>query len=318
MGVRVFSLSLYLCVWVRCAELFLCPSAVHCVPPAVPIAFPTDILESDSPNIYVTSPQNPAPAPSHFPSLSSLPTSSLHQLHSISPSSSPTTADFPSHAHAHPHSHTPHTLSRQHSYQHIPYDGGLHHAHAHSHTHHTHHQPPHHQPQHHHHSHHGMHPARYDSAMGTPLPPSPGPGPMDYDERGGSKRQRPNPSTPALAIPGGADGSAAAAAASGVTGKKGSRARSDSAPLGYGLSSWQTGRPRSGSGYAGPAQTRGSAFVGVGVGGVGGVGVGVNGAGMNGAGAGMNGRREEVPNIGSLSRSQLPMLSIPSMTKQSS
>ena len=181
----------------------------------------------------------------------------------------------------------------------------------------------HHAPHHaHHHSQQHHHTLRYDSAaIATPLPPSPGPGPMDYDERGGSKRQRPNPSTPALAIPGAADGSAAAAAASGVTGKKGSRARSDSAPLGYGLSSWQTGRPRSGSGYAGPAQTRGAAFVGVGVGGVGGVGgvvVGVNGGGMNGAGAGMNGRREEVPNIGSLSRSQLPMLSIPSMTKQSS
>ena len=155
---------------------------------------------------------------------------------------------------------------------------------------------------------HGVSTARYDNAMATPLPPSPGP--MDYDERVGAKRQRTAPGSGSIPMP----GSSMDGGVSGSSLKKGSRARSDSAPLGYGLSSWQTGRPRSGSGYAGPAQTRGSAFVGVGGGGVGvgvGAGVGVNGAGMNGAGAGMNGRREEVPNIGSLSRSQVPMLSIP-------
>ncbi len=246
---------------------------------AVPVPFPTDILESDSPNIYVTSPQHSAPAASHYPSLSSLPTSGLHQLHSISPSSSPTTADFPSHTH------TPHTLSRQHSYQHIPYDS-MHHAHSH----HPHHQPQqqHHQQQHHH-AHHGMAP-RYDSAIATPLPPSPSP--MDYDERVGAKRQRPNPgASGAMSMPGPPEV------------KKGSRARSDSAPLGYGLTSWPQTRPRSGSGLA----PRGGAF-----GGAGGP------QGMNGAGGPGAGGREEVANIGSLSRGQLPMLSIPSMTKQSS
>ncbi|RDX51373.1 hypothetical protein OH76DRAFT_1347384 [Lentinus brumalis] len=245
----------------------------------MPVPFPTDILESDSPNIYVTSPQHSAPAASHYPSLSSLPTSGLHQLHSISPSSSPTTADFPSHTH------TPHTLSRQHSYQHIPYDS-MHHAHSH----HPHHQPQqqHHQQQHHH-AHHGMAP-RYDSAIATPLPPSPSP--MDYDERVGAKRQRPNPgASGAMSMPGPPEV------------KKGSRARSDSAPLGYGLTSWPQTRPRSGSGLA----PRGGAF-----GGAGGP------QGMNGAGGPGAGRREEVANIGSLSRGQLPMLSIPSMTKQSS
>ncbi|KAI0690880.1 HSF-type DNA-binding-domain-containing protein [Cerioporus squamosus] len=247
----------------------------------MPVPFPTDILESDSPNIYVTSPQNFAPSASHYPSLSSLSTSGLHQLHSISPSSSPTTADFPSHTH------TPHTLSRQHSYQHIPYDN-MHHAHSH----HAHHQQHHHP----HHAHHGMHAARYDSAIATPLPPSPSP--LDYDERVGAKRQRPNPgSSGAMSMPGTVDGSGSV--------KKGSRARSDSAPLGYGLTSWPQTRPRSGSGLA----PRG----GVGSSPSGAFGAGGHGAGMNGTG-----RREEVANIGSLSRGQLPMLSIPSMTKQSS
>ncbi|RPD73133.1 hypothetical protein L226DRAFT_465877 [Lentinus tigrinus ALCF2SS1-7] len=244
----------------------------------MPVPFPTDILESDSPNIYVTSPQNSAPAASHFPSLSSLPTSGLHQLHSISPSSSPTTADFPSHTH------TPHTLSRQHSYQHIPYDG-MHHAHSH----HTHH-PQHHHP---HHAHHNMHAGRYDSqAIGTPLPPSPGPQ-MDYDERLGAKRHRPNPTS--SSIPGPADGGMSGSSSAM---KKGGRLRSDSAPLGYGMSNFPIGggRPRSGSGLAGR---------------------GMGGSPGGPQAQGMNGRREEMPNI-ALSRNQLPTLLIPSMTKQSS
>ena len=250
----------------------------------MPVPFPTDILDSgESPNIYVTSPQSSAPPTSHFPPLSSLQTGSLHSLHSISPSSSPTAPEFPSHTH------TPHTLSRQHSYQHIPSYDGMHHAHSH----HPHHQHPHHQ----HSQHHGMHgvsTARYDNAMATPLPPSPGP--MDYDERVGAKRQRTAPGSGSMSMPQSSiDGGASASS----TMKKTSRARSDSAPLGYGLTSWPQTRPRSGSGLA-PRGVGGSPS-----------------SSLIGGGA-LNGRREDVPNIGSLSRGQLPMLSIPSMTKQPS
>ena len=128
----------------------------------------------------MTSPQSAAPPTSHFSSLASLPTGGLHSLHSISPGSSPTAPEFPSHTH------TPHSLSRQHSYQHIPYDAmhPQHHGHSH-HPHHSHHHSP-------HHSLHGMSAARFDSAMATPLPPSPGA--LDYDERVGAKRQRTTPS----------------------------------------------------------------------------------------------------------------------------
>lgn len=251
----------------------------------VPVAFPTDVLESDSPNIYVTSPTSSAPQASHFPSLSSLPNSGLHSLHSLSPGSSPTTAEFPSHTH------TPHSLSRQHSYQHIPsYDNMQHH------THHAHHA---HQHAHHHQQHHGMHSgvsnARYENPLTTPLPPSPGP--MEFEDRIGAKRQRTGPgSSTSFSVPGSADGSAPNSSSL----KKGSRARSDSAPLGYGLTNWPQTRPRSGSGLAprGLGNPPGGSNLGLGS--------------MN------TGRREEVPNIGSLSRSQLPMLSIPSMTKQPS
>lgn len=194
----------------------------------------------------VTSPTNPMAA-SHFASLSSLSNPSLHSLHSLSPSSSPTAAEFPSHTH------TPHNLSRQQSFQHIPYESAAsmhaHHAHALG---------------------HGVSTARYETALSTPLPPSPGPGGgLDAygDDRGSAKRQR-----------------TVAGDEIGVS-KKASRARSDSAPLGYGLGSgWPQTRPRSGSGLGQRAL----------------------------------GRREElpVPNIGSLSRGHiLPMLSIP---KQSS
>ncbi|THH08909.1 hypothetical protein EW146_g8841, partial [Bondarzewia mesenterica] len=89
----------------------------------VPVPFPADLIESsDSPNIYITSPT--MTVPSHAfppPSMQSL---SNPSLHSLSPGSSPTAPDFPahvhSHTHPHSHSHTPHTLSRQHSFQH-PY-----------------------------------------------------------------------------------------------------------------------------------------------------------------------------------------------------
>ncbi|KAI0364680.1 hypothetical protein BV20DRAFT_955707 [Pilatotrama ljubarskyi] len=296
---------------------------VKSFPGSVPVPFPTDILDNgESPNIYVTSPTSSAPPTSHFPSLSSLPNSGLHSLHSLSPGSSPTTAEFPSHhtQHQHAHAHTPHSLSRQHSYQHIPsYDGSGMHAPPppaathHAHSHHAH-QHPHahaHQHQHpHHHPHHGMHgvsTARYENALATPLPPSPGP--MDFEDRIGAKRQRTGPgSSTSFSVPGTADGSSGGSASSSSTLKKGSRARSDSAPLGYGLTSWPQTRPRSGSGLA-PRGAGGSSPGGSGLGALGGVGSMGNGGGP---------RREEVPNIGSLSRGQLPMLSIPSMTKQPS
>ncbi|KAF7794975.1 hypothetical protein EIP86_006118 [Pleurotus ostreatoroseus] len=216
-------------------------------PGSVPFPFPTDLLEPhDSPNIMVTSPT--ASGMPHFPPLHSLSNPSLHSLHSLSPGSSPTAPEFPSH------SHTPHTLSRQHSFQHIPeYTAppppppGAMHGHGHGHL---------------------VSTARYEQGgLPGPLPPSPGP--MDaFDDSQNRKRQR------------------TAEEHSGKSGK-GSRARSDSAPLGgYSLNpGWPQTRPRSGSGL----QSRG-------------------------------GRREElpVPNIGSLSRGHaLPMLSIPG-AKQSS
>ncbi|THH20073.1 hypothetical protein EUX98_g8652, partial [Antrodiella citrinella] len=137
-------------------------------PGSVPLSFPADILDpNDSPNIMVTSPTHQM-AQSHFASLSSLSNPSLHSLHSLSPSSSPTAAEFPSHTH------TPHNLSRQQSFQHIPYESAA--------------------------SMHGHHPhlghistARYETALSTPLPPSPIPtGGMDAfgDDRGSGKRQR--------------------------------------------------------------------------------------------------------------------------------
>lgn len=135
--------------------------------------FPIDVLDSsESPNIYITSPTNAAP--SHYSSLSALNTSSLHSLHSLSPSSSPTTADFPSH------SHSPHALSRQHSYQHVPYDTQALHGHGH---------PLGHLPS-----------ARYEHAINTPLPPSPVPldpfGEDLHGRPGNTKRQRTNAPPP--------------------------------------------------------------------------------------------------------------------------
>ncbi|KDQ61817.1 hypothetical protein JAAARDRAFT_523193 [Jaapia argillacea MUCL 33604] len=183
---------------------------------------------SNSPNIYVTQAahsQNNFPTPTPSSSFN-LPTlhhhSSLSSLHSLSPGSSPTTGEFPSHIH----SHTP-SLSRQTSYQSLPYDN--------SHMH-----------------------GRYDNG----LPPSPGshtqrplePFPSDYSDGrpGSAKRQRmaghhssmnsPHPHDPHNAIVNGGEA---------VT-RKLARARSDSAPLGYALgATWANqGRPRSGSGLA--------------------------------------------------------------------
>lgn len=84
--------------------------------------FPQDILEPESPNIYITSPTSSLP-----PRLSmSISNPSLHSMHS--PNSSPTTVDFPSHIpghhhahHAHAHHGGHHQLSRQHSFQHVSF-----------------------------------------------------------------------------------------------------------------------------------------------------------------------------------------------------
>ncbi|KAI0715942.1 HSF-type DNA-binding-domain-containing protein [Fomitopsis betulina] len=244
-------------------------------PGSVPVPFPVDLLEPDNPNIYITSPNSTTPHASStaggngfLPSLSlSMPgPHSLHHTHSLhslgpSPGSSPTTADFPHsahHSHHHSQSHTPaSSLSRQHSFQHLPYESAaLHHgAHA----------------------QYGRYGGGGDAPLSTPLPPSPGP--MDLDERVGSaKRQRTAPSS-GLSTPIGMGGE-------GPGGKK-SRARSDSAPLGYGTlgGAWgAAGRPRSGSGL---------------------------GASVRGIGALR--REETIPNIGSVGRATggLPGLVVP-------
>ena len=132
---------------------------------AVPYPFPTEILEThDSPNIMVTSPTTSG-MQTFQPSLHNMNNQSLHSLH-LSPGSSPTAPDFPSHTH------TPHSLSRQHSFQHIPEypPAGSMHSQAHAHL---------------------VSNARYEPAM-TPLPPSLGPnsGPMDFEDSQGRKRQR--------------------------------------------------------------------------------------------------------------------------------
>lgn len=201
--------------------------------------FPADLLDSiESPNIYITSPTSSTarfpPPPLSMGGLG-------HSMHSVSsPNSSPTAADFPTHLHHH-NGHS-HSLSRQHSFQHISFSRG-------------------------------------DS---SPMPPSPGSITMElFDEgsdengRGSVKRQRMSDDSPLTALGGGGSGDSLSSMSAlsspggggpvlgggqGIPGKKLSRARSDSAPLGYGLgggltspiNSWQGagGRPRSGSGLA--------------------------------------------------------------------
>ncbi|KAL0954064.1 hypothetical protein HGRIS_005214 [Hohenbuehelia grisea] len=233
--------------------------------------FPADLLEgTDNPNIYITSPS----AGSRYapPSLSMNLGGPVHPMHHSlsSPGSSPTGTEFPTHAHTRPH----HSLSRQHSFQHVSFSRGG------------------------------------DGTAGSPMPQSPGSLTMDLFDSGdppgssagpaqaqseprvGAKRQRMShddsglvgpggDSVSTLSSPGGLGPSAAGGVGVGVglgggAGKKFSRARSDSAPLGYGLTSWQgVGRPRSGSNLS---MTRG------------------------------------VPNIGSISRgSGTPLLSIPTL-----
>lgn len=169
----------------------------------------------------------------------------MHTMHTLSsPNSSPTAADFPSHMH---HGHTHQSLSRQHSFQHV---GGF----------------------------------RGDSTSSTPLPSSPGSISMElFDDgtgdsipsgRGSTKRQRLDENGTANGINNSPDsislmssvsspGSATGPGIANLTvPKKSSRARSDSAPLGYAGALWQQGglssggqqnqggigRPRSGSG----------------------------------------------------------------------
>lgn len=137
-------------------------------------------------------------------------TASMHNLHSMSPNSSPTASDFPSHPHS------AHPLSRTHSLQHIPYENGYGH---------------------------GVSTARYETALQTPLPPSPGSLDSFNPDVSDRKRQRTNaPSISSTPGNGVADVNSS---------KRLSRARSDSAPLGYGMGqSWSHNRPRSGSGLA--------------------------------------------------------------------
>lgn len=251
---------------------------------------------------------------------------SLHSLHSLSPGSSPTAADFPP-----SHTHTPHSLSRQHSFQHqhVHQDYGQHaHPHPHSHS-------------------HLVSNARYESGssgggsggtaggagagggtggMNASLPASPGPIDAFSEDAQGRKRQRTATASCTSTGAGGGSGGGGGGGGGGqggedggivtsvvtVSNKKGSRARSDSAPLGYHqlTSGWPQTRPRSGSGLqpttAGVGRVSGSGYL---------------------------GRREDqqqqqqqqhqhmgMPNIASLSRahSSLPMLSIPNVGKQPS
>ncbi|KJA28225.1 hypothetical protein HYPSUDRAFT_62614 [Hypholoma sublateritium FD-334 SS-4] len=247
------------CIAVHLTSFCLC---VYAVPP-----FPTELLEAaESPNIYITSPTSTSRYP---PPLATM---GMHTMHTLgSPNSSPTAADFPApqqqqqqqhqQHHAQQQQH-PHALSRQHSFQH-PHGGFR-----------------------------GDAGGGAGSGSGPPgqqgqQPPSPGSAlaPMDlFDDggahdapsgRGSAKRQRldersmgvngtPGGSGDALALmssvssPGGGGGGGASSLA---VPKKSSRARSDSAPLGYATPVWQQGgglgpgggvgtmgRPRSGSG----------------------------------------------------------------------
>ncbi|KAF8637488.1 hypothetical protein AX17_002792 [Amanita inopinata Kibby_2008] len=246
--------------------------------------FPPDILDNENPNIYITSPTSATP--SRYPpplSITNLTAGPPMHMHSVnSPSSSPTATDLPSHLH-HPHHPHPHhnpshpTLSRQHSIQHISFSrgpGGPDGLSSSS-------TPLQASPR-------SMSIDLFDDnaggtcpATGTPLAGMSDP---SSSGRGGTKRQRlsngdgaPGPclngssdslspmsavSSPGTGTAGMAIGGGGLVGVAVANGKKStSRARSDSAPLGYGfggLTSWQggltgiIGRPRSGSGLAGP------------------------------------------------------------------
>ncbi|TFK19948.1 hypothetical protein FA15DRAFT_153107 [Coprinopsis marcescibilis] len=219
--------------------------------------FPQELVEADSPNIYITSPT--ATTSRYPPPLTmNINNPTLHTMHSMSPNSSPTAADFPTHLPHHQpqhHSHHqhqlhPHTLSRQHSFQHLNGYG-----------------------------------ARGDSSSSTPLPSSPGSGSMDLMDdfehgRASNKRPRLSSHSESSSLNGGDSGSLLSTVSSPGSstsppsvlsngaglkagGGRSSRARSDSAPLGVGGYSLANGggglgaigwhavngmRPRSGSG----------------------------------------------------------------------
>jgi hypothetical protein len=94
-------------------HFFFC--ADNQVPP-----FSLDLLDSaESPNIYITSPNSSSA--SRFPPPLSM---NIHSIHGLnSPTSSPTTSDFPhSHVHPHPHAHA-HSHSHNHSHSHSAHHG---------------------------------------------------------------------------------------------------------------------------------------------------------------------------------------------------
>lgn len=192
--------------------------------------FPSDLWElSENPPIYVTSPSSTM----HMSRYPPLPSSAFHSLQSFSPSSSPTASDFPPQSHAHQHQHP---LSRTHSLQHIPYD----YSHGAAST---------------------QQQQRYDTVMsggGGHLPsPNSAVDPFHNNEfpppsSADRKRQRTGNAAFGAAVGTGED-------ASHVQSKRASRARSDSAPLGYGFGqSWpNASRPRSGSSLATASRTSG-------------------------------------------------------------
>ncbi|KIL69023.1 hypothetical protein M378DRAFT_69691 [Amanita muscaria Koide BX008] len=251
--------------------------------------FPPDLLESESPNIYVTSPTTATS--SRFPpplSISNLTGGAIHVHSGNTPDSSPTATDFHSHHHHHHHNQHGHpNLSRQQSIQHISFTRGNGTAHD------------------------------CLSSTSTPLQASPRSMSMDFFDDSGMSTTSGGPSPtgrhsvkrprlssdnvgpgpmPAPGLNGSSDSLSPLSSVSspamthrpglGITcagpgGKKSSRARSESAPLGYhggfsvigggagggpgGLAAI-VGRPRSGSGLAGlrgvpniGTMTRGSA-----------------------------------------------------------
>ncbi|EAU90360.1 hypothetical protein CC1G_00744 [Coprinopsis cinerea okayama7 len=246
--------------------------------------FPQELIEAESPNIYITSPT--ATTSRYPPPLSmNIANPSLHGMHSHamnSPSSSPTAADFPAHHHQqqqhhqlHPH-HT-HTLSRQHSFQHLSYSRG--------------------------------------DGSGSGTPGSPGSVSMDLMDdfdphHRNNKRPRLSADVNGLdsgGTPGSGDSihlmstmsspATSTAASSLAAAKKAVRARSDSAPLGY-TNSYTTG----GHGGLGPWGAGGGLGAGLG---------GQAGRPRSGSGLGL-GMGPRIPNINNMTRSGggTPMLSI--------
>lgn len=192
--------------------------------------FPPDLWElSENPPIYITSPSSTM----HMSRYPPIPSSAFHSLQSFSPSSSPTASDFPPQSHAHQHQHP---LSRTHSLQHIPYDYS--HSAASS-----------------------QQQQRYDTVMsggGGHLPsPNSAVDPYhnsEFPPPSSTDRKRQRTGNAAFgASSAGDDGSSQSQS------KRASRARSDSAPLGYGFGqSWpNANRPRSGSSLATATRTSG-------------------------------------------------------------